>query len=221
VNHFYLVVLGGIIAVIILVIAVNWYLEKKRTEAFAKLAEGLNFEFLPNGSVELQSELRSFHLFGLGHSKKMKNLLRGVANGLEICIFDYRYIVGSGKHQQTYQQSVFVARAEDIDLPSFTMRPESFWHKIGSLLGYKGIDFDTHPKFSKHYQLKGPDEVGVRAVFATEVLDYFEVRPKLNVEAEGPLLIYYRYTRLKPAQFRDFMAEGFEVLALFREPPEA
>src|SRR5438105_4494701 len=99
-------------------------MEKKRTEAFAALAQELNFEFSPKGNAKLLSDLGSCHLGSLGHSKQIKNLLKGRAQGLEICIFDYKYVVGSGKSQQTYQQSVFVARAGDMDLPKFTMRPE-------------------------------------------------------------------------------------------------
>src|SRR5438270_1721626 len=112
-------IFGGIIALVVVVFVVNWYVEKKRTEAFAKLAESLNFEFQPKGSAELMRELASFPLFGQGHSKKMKNLLRGEANGLEVCLFDYRYVVGYGKHQQTHQQSVFLARADDMGLTRF------------------------------------------------------------------------------------------------------
>jgi hypothetical protein len=213
-------IIGGVVALIATILVVSWYMEKKRTEAFAKLAESLNFEFLPKGDAALQRELAAFHLFTLGHSKKMKNLLRGEAQGLEISIFDYCYVVGHGKHQQTYQQSVFVAAVNDLDLPKFTMRPESFWHKIGSFLGFKDIGFDTHPVFSKKYLLKGPDEEEIRKLFVPEVLDYFEGTKGLNVEADGDLLLYYRYTRLKPEQIHDFMAEGFEVLKLFRTAPE-
>ncbi|MFL5340445.1 MAG: hypothetical protein ACJ8F7_09860 [Gemmataceae bacterium] len=213
-------IIGGVVALVAVILILSWYMEKKRTEAFAKLAESLNFEFQPLGSAELMRELASFHLFSLGHSKKIKNLLRGEANGLEVCIFDYRYVVGHGKHQQTHQQSVFLGRADDMDLPRFSMRPESIWHKIGGLLGYKDIEIDTHPKFSKMYLLKGPDADEIREAFGPEVLEYFEDRPKLNVEGDGGLLLFYRYTRLKPEQIRDFLAEGFEVLSLFRAPKE-
>jgi hypothetical protein len=213
-----ILIVGGIIAFVAVIVVVGWYMEKKRTEAFQKLAEDMNFKFRPKGSANLMSDLASFHLFGLGHSKEMKNLLMGEAQGLQVNIFDYKYVVGYGKHRQVYQQSVFVVYADDMDLPSFTMRPESIWHKIGSLLGYKDIDFDTHPKFSKMYLLKGPDEDAIRDVFTPEALEYFEDRKGLNVEADRDLIVYYRYSRLKPEKIRDFMAEGFDVLSLFRNP---
>ena len=215
-----IIVVAAVVVLVAAVLIISWYMEKKRTEAFARLADSLNFEFLPKGDVALLNDLRTFHLFGLGHSRLMKNLLRGSAQGLEIGIFDYRYIVGYGKHQQTFQQSVFVASARDMNLAKFSMRPESFWHKVSSLLGFKDIVFDSHPGFSKKYLLKGPDETATRELFTPEVLDYFEETRGRNVEGEGDLLIYYRYSRLKPEQIRDFMGEGFEVLNIFRTPAE-
>lgn len=211
---------AGVFTLVIVGIVVNYHLEKKRTEAFQKLAGELSFRFLPAGSGELLRELGHFHLFTPGHSKQMKNLMRGEAQGLEISIFDYRYVVGSGKHRQTWNQSVFLARSSGMNLPHFSMRPESIWHKIGSWFGYEDIDFESHPKFSKAYLLKGPDESAIRNLFTAETLDHFEATHGLNVEGHGDLLIFYRYARLQPDKIRDFMTEGFGVLKLFQPASE-
>ncbi|HEV3144244.1 MAG TPA: hypothetical protein VGZ47_10195 [Gemmataceae bacterium] len=214
-------ILGGVIVLVAAILIVNYIVEKKRTEAFQKVAEEFGFEFRPKGDASLLGSLSPFHLFSQGHSKKLFNLMRGTTRDLQVSIFDYRYTVGYGKHQQIHQQTVICFEAEDMDLPSFTLRPESFWHKIGSIFGYKDISFDSHPTFSKRYLLRGPDEDAIREVFTPEVLDFLEETNGICVEAEGPQLLYYRHRkRLKPAESKNLMTEGFDVLALFRTPAE-
>jgi hypothetical protein len=218
--YFIIGILAVIITVAIIAAVVNHQLEKKRTEAFQKLAEEMSFEFFPAGAAGMQEELGEFHLFNIGRGKVIKNHLQGKAGGTELNIFDYRYIVGHGKHQQTVSQSVFVARSEGMNLPLFSMRPESIWHKLGNLFGLHDIDFESHPIFSRRYLLKGPDETAIREVFQPPILEYFEAHQGLNVEGIGDLLIYSTYKRLKPEKIRDFMAEGFAILKLFQPAEE-
>jgi hypothetical protein len=214
-------ILGGVVLLVAAILIVNYVIEKKRTEAFQKVAEEFGFEFLPKGDPGLLGSLSRFYLFSQGHSKKLFNLMSGTTRDLQVNIFDYRYIVGYGKHQKTYQQSVICFEAEDMDLPSFNLRPESFWHKIGAVFGYKDISFDSHPDFSKRYLLRGPDEDEIREVFTPEVLDFLEETNSVCIEAEGPQLIFYRSSkRLKPDESKKLMSEGFDILSVFRTPAE-
>jgi hypothetical protein len=218
-NDRHLIVIGFIVFIIAMVIIaaiVNYYQEKKRTEAIRDLARQLSFDFSPMGNPELMAHLGGFHLMGIGHSREIHNLLQGSAGELQISIFDYRYVTGSGKQRRTWQQSVFVAQRLGMDLPTFSMRPESIWHKIGHLFGMNDINFETHPRFSGRYLLKGPDEGSIRELFRPEVLEYFEERTGLNIEGAGSLLLYATYKRLDPAKIRDFMAEGFDILKLLQ-----
>jgi hypothetical protein len=216
-----ILVFGAIIAFVIVVVAVSAAIERKRTEALRKTAEEFGFEFKPEPGVGFLGDLSEFHLFNQGHSRTFKNLMRGVANGLDVCIFDYRFVVGHGKHQKVWQQSVFAVRCEAMSLPLFSLRPENIWHKIGTWFGYQDIDFESHPRFSKQYLLRGPDEEAIRAAFTPKALDYFHERSGKSVEGRGDLIVYYRSRRLAPEQTRSFMEEGFEVLGVFRPPAPA
>lgn len=189
--------------------------ERERTEAFAAVANELSFEFLPTDQPTLTASLGHFHLFSQGHSKYLWNLLRGSAFGLELSIFDYRYITGSGKHQSTWVQSVFCARKPGMNLPVFCLRPESIWHKIGAWLGASDINFDSHPEFSRKYLLKGPDEAAIRKSFTTSVLNALDPTAGLSIEANGDTMVFYKYVRLEPAHVSAFMGEGLEMLKLF------
>ncbi|MGI9471696.1 MAG: hypothetical protein ACR2NZ_09210, partial [Rubripirellula sp.] len=103
-------------------------------------------------------------------------------------------------------------RSVNLDLPAFELRPESVFHRIGKVLGYQDIDFESHPEFSKRYLLRGQDEDAVRAMFTPELLSFFESQEKVSAEASGDLLVFYRAgKRLKPEMIRAFMEEGFAI----------
>ena len=103
-------------------------------------------------------------------------------------------------------------------LPSFTLRPENLFHKIGQVFGYQDIDFDSHPEFSKRYLLKAENESDVRHAFGTDVLSFYESDQKLSTEAAGRQLIHYRAAkRVPPNEIAEFIKRGVRVLTLFRK----
>ena len=163
------------------------------------------------------ADMNAFHLFQIGRAKTIKNFMQGAAQGLTISLFDYSYVIGSGKHQQTIVQSVFVALRAEMRLPSFSVRPKSFWDRIGHWFGTKDIEFESNAAFTKACLVKGSDEVAIRAVFTDPLLDYLAAHPNVQLEGNGERLMFYRGARVKPEQIREFMAEGFAVLGLFPE----
>jgi hypothetical protein len=205
----------AIIAFSLIIFAVGAYFEKKRREALSAVAEELAFQFRPNGDAELNQLLSGFELFNLGHSRRMTNLLQGKTSDLELNLFDYQYTTGSGKNRTTRTYSIFVARRPGMKLPEFSLAPENFLHKIGSLFGFQDIDFDSHPRFSSRYLLRGSDEEAIRTLFKPKVLDWFEEHGGLTIEAKRDLVVFYKSPRISPTQIRNFMAEGFEVLKVF------
>jgi hypothetical protein len=215
-----LAVLAVAAGVALLVYVIDRRRESRRTAALADDAAGLGFEFYPDGDPALAALLARFHLFSQGHSPRLWNVLHGRTHDLDAAVFDYRYTVGHGKNKRRYSTSVACFRADDLDLPEFTLRPEGFWSRLGvKLFGQQDIDFDTHPAFSKAFLLRGPDEPAVREVFAEPVLSYFEGQPGVSVEAAGPMLLFYRHgSRVEPADVRAFLTDGFAVLGLFRGP---
>jgi hypothetical protein len=212
----------------VIAVVVGYYTRKaeaKRSAALAEVAAGLTFDFSPGKDDDLTTALAAFWLFGHGHTKEVWNRFRGTATDRDVEIFDYQYVTGSGKSRQVFGQTVVRVRRPGAWVPSFTLRPESFWHKVGALFGTTDINFDSHPAFSKQYLLKGRDEAAVRAAFTEPVLDYFEDRPGLCVEAAGEEVLFYRQqSRVEPTAeaVRQLLTDAFDVLSLFpgTEPPE-
>ena len=207
----------GVIALVGGILYASYVAEKKRTEALQKVAGEMGFDFLPKGDGPFLESLKSFHLFSQGHSKKLLNLMRGTAHDLEVAIFDFRYVTGSGKHSHTWNQTVIAFRFAGEALPTFSLRPQNFGHRISKLFGYQNIDFETHTGFSRRYLLRGDQEQAIRDLFTTEVLDFYEGKPGLSTEGSGNLLLFYRHSKkVRPEQIRTLMEEGFGVLSLFR-----
>ena len=185
-----------IIAVILIIIVWVQY-EKQRTKEFKQVAEEMGFIFYPKGDdtqlrIGVTARLSDFHLFSQGRSRKIRNMLHGVSEQLEVGIFGYQYTTGGGQSSDTVRQSVIYFRSPELNLPQFALRPENLFHNIGGVFGYQDIDFDSHPQLSKKYLLRGNDEQKVRQLFTTEVLGFFEGQDGVSTDGGGDQLIFYR-----------------------------
>ena len=212
-----IVILLPIVAIGI-VAAIRYALRAGRGEALQKAAAGMKFTFQPQADPRLVDRLEHFHLFSQGRRKKITNVLQGRAGEIDVSIFDYRYVTGGGQHSRRWHQTVISFESDAMRLPSFTLRPENLFHKIGQVFGYQDIDFDSHPEFSKRYLLKAENESDVRHAFGTDVLSFYESDQKLSTEAAGRQLIHYRAAkRVPPNEIAEFIKRGVRVLTLFRK----
>ena len=199
-----------------IIIYVWWIMEKKRTEKLSAVSNSLKLNFKPKGNSELFNRLNQLHLFSIGRSKKIKNLMEGETEGSELAVFDYQYTTGGGQHSHTSRQSVFCIYSSKLYLPQFSMRPEGLFHKIGGAFGYQDIDFESHPRFSKKYLLRGDNETSVRQLFNDNLIKYIESKEKISLEGGGNQLVFYRPgKRVKPEDIESFMDEGFHFLKMF------
>jgi hypothetical protein len=210
-------IVGGISAFVVAILVVGYFQEKKRNEGLAAVAEKLGLPFFPSGDPALIDELSKFELFTQGRSRKISNMLHGETDEVRVGIFDYQYTTGSGKNSHTWWQTVIYFCSPELNLPHFAMRPEHLFHKIGGLLGYEDLDFESHPIFSRKYLLRGSDPDRIRVLFRDEILTYFEDQKGVSVEGNGNQIIYYRASkRVAPDEVRGLMEEGFAVFKLFR-----
>lgn len=206
------------VALLVAVIGILVYLnERKRAERWQQAAAELAFEFLDKDEG-LLAELGGFNLFSQGRRRKMRNLLRGTSSDTEVSIFDYRYTVGGGKNSTTHKQTAICFQSERLDLPDFELRPERWYHKIGTMFGYQDIDFSDFPEFSRKYILRGEDEQSVRDLFTAPVVEHFERLGGISAEGHGGRLVVYRHSRrVKPADVREFLEECFGVYSVLTE----
>ena len=215
-NIFIPVLIVGIVAVVVGIIILVVIMEKKRRQALEILAGQLGFNFSRKDNQNLIGQLSLFDLFSKGHSRRINNIMEGEIEDNYIIIFDYRYTIGGGKNSHTYNQSVILFLSDRLNLPKFALRPENIFHKIGKVFGYKDINFDHRPEFSKKYLLRAEAEQLVREMFNEDVIRYFESNLNLCLEGGGNQLIFYRSSkRVKPERISTFLDEGFKVYQLF------
>lgn len=183
--------------------------EAERREAFAGLAASLGFSWAEEDDSLLSSDLAGLHLMRQGRRRRVRNVLRRSRAGAETVCFDYQYTTSSGKNSQTHRQSVVALHLPGRAFPSFELRPEHLLHKLGSAFGYRDIDFDSSPEFSRRYLLRGEDETAIRALFGPSVLHALEQQPGWAVEATGDWLIVYRpRKRARADDLPTFLEEG-------------
>ncbi|NQT26347.1 hypothetical protein HQ585_13410 [candidate division KSB1 bacterium] len=196
-DYWMLIPLAVILIISIITLVVKH--EKKRLELLKAQAMRLGFSYTAKaGLTEIQSA-KEFHLFNIGHSRRVKSLMERSSDGVKTAIYDYQYTTGGGQNSHTAIQTVFQFQSERLRLPAFILRPENVFHKIGQSFGYQDIDFEAFPEFSKHYLLRGKDEPMIRKLFNQEVITRFESEKGIIIEAGGQILICYRSCkRVKP-----------------------
>lgn len=203
------------------ILALALYHEKKRREALERVAAQLGMRF----SAQLPEEIRSrllqagFGLFERGHGRRFYNSMsKRLIDGTEITVFDYQYTRGSGKSSSTYRQSVFYAYHEDLHLPRFRLHPENaLFHGIAKAFGMQDINFESHPKFSRSYLLRGENEAQVRLRFHPGVLSFWEQHPNYCAEGAGAHLILWQDDRqVSPEEIAKWMRLGEELTQRLR-----
>lgn len=189
--------------------------ERERTLQLQQAASQLGWNFMPRAALDMIPGAERFALFSQGHSKQIKNMMYGEASGIKAAVFDYVYVTGYGKHQQTHYQSVVYLEPGNLVVPYFSLRPEGVLHKLFSVFGYQDIDFGQRPEFSRRYILRGQDEPAVRQTFNDRLLAFYENYPDTCTDAGGNQLFLFRGGyRFQPQEIQSYVGLGLNILNL-------
>jgi hypothetical protein len=215
------IVVGSLLAGIGLFIAVVHSKSKgsaqRRSDGVRHAAERLGWRYREEIDFKSLPDLSRFELFRTGTSRKLSNLVTSPP-GLEprAVLFDYAYTVSTGKSSSTIRQTVLYLTDHALHLPSFSLRPENFFHRVGQMFGYQDIDLDQHPEFSRAYLLRGEQEARVRQAFTGAVADFFERRSGSCAAGLGRELLFWRPGRLiEPGELDGLIQDGQELAQRF------
>ena len=209
---FFVLLIGGLIVATI----VARKREQERTRQMVNVASLLGWQFSEAAGMNWIPNLDTFALFSQGHSKQIKNAMYGEIDGVKAAVFDYYYVLGSGKNRTTYNQSVVYFEPANLNLPPFSLRPEHTFHKIISAFGYQDIDFGNRPDFSSKYLLRGPDERAVRSIFTDALLGFYEMNEGTSTDGGGNQLFMFRQNRRPaPHETQTFLNWGLQLQRLF------
>lgn len=205
-----------VVTVVVLITRYAKKLERERMLGLKSSATLLGWQFAEAAPLNYLPNLDKVALFSEGHSKQIKNLMYGETNGVKAALFDYVYVTGHGKHRHTHHQSVAYFEPRHLSLPSFSLRPENFLHKMIAALGYQDIDFGNRPTFSSQYLLRGSDEQAIRNTFSDPLLSFYETNPGTCTDGGGNQLFIFRQGyRVPPHEAQSFIERASEIKNLF------
>jgi hypothetical protein len=171
----------------------SWNIFSDRTAGYQAIAEHLCLSFIQEDlDKSLLNQHRTFKLFQRGMAKKVKFIIYGnTLPGESFQTFEYQYTISTGKSSSTIHQNVFsVSLAQP--LPSFVLRPEGLFEKIGKWFGLKDINFDQYPEFSNQYLLKATREDAIKSLFNDQILGFLNYELGWWIECDGTRIIYYK-----------------------------
>lgn len=214
---YFAIVIGAMILVCIYLIIT--FPENKRTKDLQKVAGSLNFTFCQRDD-DLLSHMTGFNTVHPDGKIRIRNIMRGSANDVDITIMDcwYRVDANGGGGYYWYKQTAILFNSALPDILDFTLEPKGIVDKIGDVFSIHGIDFDRHPKFSKQYQLLGPDKNAIRSVFGDNLLSYYESAEKgIVTEVKKHKFLFYRYgKKVRPRDIKAFMEEALHVFSMMK-----
>ncbi len=201
-----------------IIIAFRYAYERERSRALRLVAQTLGFSFEKSPSINMLEKFGDFHLFSLGHGRRIRNLMWGRRNRCDVTIFGYEYEQGQRNESRTIRQTVLLFESNGKQLPNFELRPEKLFHKIGQAFGYQDIDFEKHPVFSDLFILRGQDEPSIRRLFTPNIISFLEQHHAYGLCLEGQenkLLCYRQSKRSNPNGLKTFLELGESIQRMF------
>jgi carbonic anhydrase len=156
----------------------------KRQNSIEKISTEMHWKYDAFSDQEMK-ELPTFGYFKNRRLKKVSNVL---SNG-DCTIFDIQFSEGEMIAKQVIKATMLHIHTKK-DIPFFTLDKEGIFEYILDFAGYKDIDIDSHPDFSKRFYLSGKNEEKIRRFFTDELVLFFESNKQYHIEAsENGLLI--------------------------------
>lgn len=107
-----------------------------------------------------------------------------------------------------------------FNAPTFVLQTESLADRLGMVLSLResDINFESHPKFSSLFLLRGTDEPAVRRFFGTQLLNFLTENPGYQLESNGTMLLIMRDMRFaSPSEMERLHGFSFQLAELLLE----
>lgn len=164
----------------------------RRTREMQALARRMGWSFHARPALNAVPDRERFALFTVRMPQRMRGHLSGQVGDVQVAVFDLEHTRGGTDRPQGSTQTVVHLHAPGLDLPAFSLRPETVRHRMGDRIGGDDIDLDFDPRFSHAYLLRGPDEEAVRDAFSGKVRDFYHRHPHSSTDAQGSDLLFWR-----------------------------
>jgi hypothetical protein len=157
----------------------------KRQKSIQTISEEMHWKYYSNSELEME-ELPTFGYFKTRNIDKVSNVL----SNEDCTIFDVHFTEGEMIAKQVIKTTMLHIHPLNT-VPNFTLDREGLFEYIMEFTGYKDIDIDNHPDFSKRFYLAGKNEEKIRNFFTDELILFFESNNQYHISAtEKGLLIF-------------------------------
>ncbi|KAB1159275.1 SulP family inorganic anion transporter [Tenacibaculum aiptasiae] len=149
---------------------------------------GWNYAVLPKEPV---TRIPHFGYFKTRQINKVSNIL----SNKKCTLFDVEFHEG-----ELFAKQIIKATMLHINLgqevPEFTLDREGIFEYIYHFAGFKDINIENHPDFSKRFYLSGKDESEIKSFFTDELVLFFESNKYYHIEASNKGLLIIGRERL-------------------------
>lgn len=145
--------------------------------------------------------LKNFHFFEIRPIERKLNCLKGSYKDLDISweIADVTFSEGAAFTAETFNTTLMILRL-NRKIPIFTMEKEGvlehIFDRVMAFTGYKDIDFEMYPDFSKKFLIMGNKESEIRSFFTDEIIRFFENHQIYHLESNGEALVIFDKIKL-------------------------
>lgn len=195
------------------------HLEKKRRQRVIDLAKELQLELNWELPEQDRAPFQRFELSKKGRRPHTSLVLVADDEVTRIVLFDYSFTTGSGKNQQTHHWVVALCRDARLRAPAMSLKPETLFAKIGSLIGYQDIEIPDDPVFSKAFTIQGTDEEAIRKYLDAERRNALMVDPKLTYALDQDYCVVIRQRKKLDAPFiKPLLGESLKLVTALVGP---
>ena len=172
----------------------------QRQKRLRNLATEKNYQYA--SQVDWNTDyLKKFHFFEIRPIERKYNCLKGTFKDLDVSweIADVTFNEGQAFTAETFNMTLMVLKLNK-KIPVFTMEKEAglekIFDRVMAFTGYKDIDFEMYPDFSKKFLLMGNNESDIRSFFTDEIIRFIENRQIFHTESNGEALIIFDKIKL-------------------------
>jgi len=167
--------------------------------------------------------LKKFHYFEIRPIERKYNCLKGTFKDSNVSweIADVTFNEGNAFTAETFNTTLMILNLNK-KLPTFTMEKEgvlgNIFDRVMAFTGYKDIDFEMYPNFSKKFLLMGENESEIRSFFTDEIIQFFENHQIYHLESNGESLVIFDKIKLaRTDETIAFIEYGKELASLFNK----
>ncbi len=167
--------------------------------------------------------LKKFHYFEIRPIERKYNCLKGTFKDSNVSweIADVTFNEGNAFTAETFNTTLMILNLNK-KLPTFTMEKEgvlgNIFDRVMAFTGYKDIDFEMYPNFSKKFLLMGENESEIRSFFTDEIIHFFENHQIYHLESNGESLVIFDKIKLaRTDETIAFIEYGKELASLFNK----